>query len=404
MNTAVMTPEHAAEMGLTAEEFDRICTHIGRIPNMTELGIFSAMWSEHCSYKSSRKWLKTLPTKGEKVIQGPGENAGVVDIGDGWAAVFKIESHNHPSFIEPYQGAATGVGGILRDVFTMGARPVALLNALRFGDPEDRLTRYLVSGVVAGIGGYGNCIGIPTVGGEVDFNPSYNRNNLVNAMAVGLARADRIFYSAASGAGNPVYYIGAKTGRDGIHGATMASAEFSDDAASKRPTVQVGDPFAGKLLLEASLELMASGAVVAIQDMGAAGLTSSSVEMAAKGGLGMELDLDLVPVREEAMTPYEIMLSESQERMLVVLHPDASDTAHAILQKWDLDCAEIGRVTDSGRLVLNFNGEVAADIPLSPLVDDAPEYDRPHEPTPASPVWLHPIWLLTAALVMRFCI
>ena len=386
MNTAVMTPEHAAEMGLTAEEFDRICTHIGRIPNMTELGIFSAMWSEHCSYKSSRKWLKTLPTKGEKVIQGPGENAGVVDIGDGWAAVFKIESHNHPSFIEPYQGAATGVGGILRDVFTMGARPVALLNALRFGDPEDKLTRYLVSGVVAGIGGYGNCIGIPTVGGEVDFNPSYNRNNLVNAMAVGLARADRIFYSAASGAGNPVYYIGAKTGRDGIHGATMASAEFSDDAASKRPTVQVGDPFAGKLLLEASLELMASGAVVAIQDMGAAGLTSSSVEMAAKGGLGMELDLNLVPVREEAMTPYEIMLSESQERMLVVLHPDASDTAHAILQKWDLDCAEIGRVTDSGRLVLNFNGAVAADIPLSPLVDDAPEYDRPHEPTPASPV------------------
>ena len=386
MTTAAMTPEHAAEMGLTAEEFDRICTHIGRIPNMTELGIFSAMWSEHCSYKSSRKWLKTLPTKGEKVIQGPGENAGVVDIGDGWAAVFKIESHNHPSFIEPYQGAATGVGGILRDVFTMGARPVALLNALRFGDPEDKLTRYLVSGVVAGIGGYGNCIGIPTVGGEVDFNPSYNRNNLVNAMAVGLARADRIFYSAASGAGNPVYYIGAKTGRDGIHGATMASAEFSDDAASKRPTVQVGDPFAGKLLLEASLELMASGAVVAIQDMGAAGLTSSSVEMAAKGGLGMELDLDRVPVREEAMTPYEIMLSESQERMLVVLHPDASETAHAILQKWDLDCAEIGRVTDSGRLVLNFNGAVAADIPLSPLVDDAPEYDRPHEPTPAAPV------------------
>ena len=386
MSETVMTAEHAAEMGLTAEEFDRICTHIGRIPNMTELGIFSAMWSEHCSYKSSRKWLKTLPTTGEKVIQGPGENAGVVDIGDGWAAVFKIESHNHPSFIEPYQGAATGVGGILRDVFTMGARPVALLNALRFGDPEDKLTRYLVSGVVAGIGGYGNCIGIPTVGGEVDFNPSYNRNNLVNAMAVGLARADKIFYSAASGAGNPVYYIGAKTGRDGIHGATMASAEFSDDAASKRPTVQVGDPFAGKLLLEASLELMASGAVVAIQDMGAAGLTSSSVEMSAKGGLGMELDLDRVPVREEAMTPYEIMLSESQERMLVVLHPEASDKAYDILAKWDLDCAEIGRVTDTGRLVLNFHGKKAADIPLSPLVDDAPEYDRPHEPTPASPV------------------
>ena len=386
MNSTVMTKEHAAEMGLTAEEFDRICAHIGRIPNMTELGVFSAMWSEHCSYKSSRKWLKTLPTSGDKVIQGPGENAGVVDIGDGWAAVFKIESHNHPSFIEPYQGAATGVGGILRDVFTMGARPVALLNALRFGDPEDKLTRYLVSGVVAGIGGYGNCIGIPTVGGEVDFNPSYNRNNLVNAMAVGLARADRIFYSAASGAGNPVYYIGAKTGRDGIHGATMASAEFSDDAASKRPTVQVGDPFAGKLLLEASLELMDSGSVVAIQDMGAAGLTSSSVEMSAKGGLGMELDLDRVPVREDGMTPYEIMLSESQERMLVVLKPEAAGQAHAILAKWDLDCAEIGRVTDTGRLVLNFHGECAADIPLSPLVDDAPEYDRPHEKTPPRPV------------------
>ena len=380
------TREDAAGMGLTGEEFDRVCEHMGRTPNLTELGVFSAMWSEHCSYKSSRRWLKTLPTKGDKVIQGPGENAGVVDIGDGWAAVFKIESHNHPSFIEPYQGAATGVGGILRDVFTMGARPVALLNALRFGAPDHKLTRHLVSGVVAGIGGYGNCIGIPTVGGEVDFNPSYNGNILVNAMAVGLARADRIFYSAASGPGNPVYYIGAKTGRDGIHGATMASTEFNEDAASKRPTVQVGDPFAGKLLMEASLELMESGSVVAIQDMGAAGLTSSSVEMSAKGELGMEIDLDRVPVREEGMSAYEIMLSESQERMLVVLKPEAADTARAILAKWDLDCAEIGRVTDTGRLVLMKDGGQAADLPLAPLVDDAPEYDRPHEPTPAVPV------------------
>ena len=379
------TPRDAAEMGLSGEEFDRVCEHMGRKPNLTELGIFSAMWSEHCSYKSSRRWLKTLPTAGDKVIQGPGENAGVVDIGDGWAAVFKIESHNHPSFIEPYQGAATGVGGILRDVFTMGARPVAMLNALRFGAPDHPLTRHLASGVVAGIGGYGNCIGIPTVGGEVGFNTSYDGNILVNAMAVGLARADRIFYSAASGAGNPVYYIGAKTGRDGIHGATMASAEFSEDAASKRPTVQVGDPFAGKLLLEASLELMASDSVVAIQDMGAAGLTSSSVEMSAKGGLGMELDLDLVPVREEGMSAYEIMLSESQERMLVVLKPEAAETAGGILAKWDLDCAEIGRVTDTGRLVLLKDGAPAADLPLAPLVDDAPEYDRPREAAPAPP-------------------
>jgi len=380
-----MTKDHAAEMGLSGDEFDRICTAMGRIPNMTELGIFSAMWSEHCSYKSSRKWLKTLPTSGACVIQGPGENAGVVDIGDSWAAVFKIESHNHPSYIEPYQGAATGVGGILRDVFTMGARPIALLNALRFGAPEHPLTRYLVGGVVAGIGGYGNCIGIPTVGGEVNFDPSYDGNILVNAMAVGLARADRIFYSAASGAGNPVIYIGAKTGRDGIHGATMASTEFSDDAASKRPTVQVGDPFAGKLLMEASLELMASDAVIAIQDMGAAGLTSSSVEMAAKGGLGMDIDLDLVPVREDGMTAYEIMLSESQERMLAVLKPDATEAARAILEKWDLDFATIGTVTDSGRLILHKDGEIAADIPLPPLVDDAPEYDRPHQASPALP-------------------
>ena len=385
MTKAETTRRQAAEMGLSGEEFDRVCEHMGRKPNLTELGVFSAMWSEHCSYKSSRLWLKTLPTKGERVIQGPGENAGVVDIGDGWAAVFKIESHNHPSFIEPYQGAATGVGGILRDVFTMGARPVALLNALRFGAPDHPLTRHLVSGVVAGIGGYGNCVGIPTVGGEVDFNASYDSNILVNAMAVGLARSDRIFYSAASGPGNPVYYIGAKTGRDGIHGATMASTEFNEDAASKRPTVQVGDPFTGKLLLEASLELMESGSVVAIQDMGAAGLTSSSVEMSAKGGLGMELDLDRVPVREEGMSAYEIMLSESQERMLVVLKPEAADTAREILAKWDLDCARIGQVTDTGRLVLVKDGGIAADIPLAPLVDDAPEYDRPHEPSPPLP-------------------
>ncbi len=381
-----MTVEDAMGMGLTPEEFDRVCNHMGRTPNLTELGVFSAMWSEHCSYKSSKKWLKTLPTTGDQVIQGPGENAGVVDIGDGWAAVFKIESHNHPSFIEPYQGAATGVGGILRDVFTMGARPVALLNALRFGSPDHPLTRYLTSGVVAGIGGYGNCIGIPTVGGEVNFDPSYNGNILVNAMAVGLARNDAIFYSAASGAGNPVIYIGAKTGRDGIHGATMASAEFTDDAASKRPTVQVGDPFAGKLLMEASLELMASDSVVAIQDMGAAGLTSSSVEMSAKGGLGMEIDLDQVPVREDGMSAYEIMLSESQERMLVILKPDATEKAKAIFDKWDLDFATIGNVTETGRLVLMKDGELAADIPLDPLVDDAPEYDRPHEATPSKAV------------------
>ena len=380
--TQKITVEDAKGMGLTAEEFDRVCAHMGRTPNLTELGVFSAMWSEHCSYKSSKKWLKTLPTEGPQVIQGPGENAGVVDIGEGWATVFKIESHNHPSFIEPYQGAATGVGGILRDVFTMGARPVALLNALRFGAPDHPLTKYLTSGVVAGIGGYGNCIGIPTVGGEVNFDPSYNGNILVNAMAVGLARTDAIFYSAASGAGNPVIYIGAKTGRDGIHGATMASAEFTDDAASKRPTVQVGDPFAGKLLMEASLELMASDSVVAIQDMGAAGLTSSSVEMSAKGGLGMEIDLDQVPIREEGMSAYEIMLSESQERMLVILKPDATEKAKAIFDKWDLDFATIGQVTDTGRLVLMKDGELAADIPLDPLVDDAPEYDRPHEDTP----------------------
>ncbi|MDB3880377.1 phosphoribosylformylglycinamidine synthase subunit PurL [Alphaproteobacteria bacterium] len=378
----VMTFESAATMGLSRDEWDLINQRIGRTPNLCELGIFSAMWSEHCSYKSSKKWLKTLPIDGPQVIEGPGENAGAVDIGDGLAAIFKIESHNHPSFIEPYQGAATGVGGILRDIFTMGARPVALLNALRFGGAEHEKTRHLVGGVVSGIGGYGNCIGIPTVGGEVNFHKSYNGNILVNAMAVGLANSDRIFRSAATGPGNPVIYVGAKTGRDGIHGATMASAEFSDETESKRPTVQVGDPFTGKLLMEACLELMASDSVLSIQDMGAAGLTSSSVEMASKGGLGMEIDLDLVPAREENMSAYELMLSESQERMLMVLKPDATETARAIFNKWDLDFMPIGRVTETGRLILLKDGGTACDIPIGPLVDDAPEYDRPHGDAP----------------------
>ena len=378
----VMTFENAVTMGLSRDEWDLINQRLGRTPNLCELGIFSAMWSEHCSYKSSKKWLKTLPIDGPQVIEGPGENAGAVDIGDGLAAIFKIESHNHPSFIEPYQGAATGVGGILRDVFTMGARPVALLNALRFGAAEHEKTRHLVGGVVSGIGGYGNCIGIPTVGGEVNFDKSYNGNILVNAMAVGLANSDRIFRSAATGPGNPVIYVGAKTGRDGIHGATMASAEFSDETESKRPTVQVGDPFTGKLLMEACLELMASDSVLSIQDMGAAGLTSSSVEMASKGGLGMEIDLDLVPAREENMSAYELMLSESQERMLMVLKPDATETARAIFNKWDLDFMPIGRVTETGRLILLKDGGTACDIPIGPLVDDAPEYDRPHGDAP----------------------
>jgi len=316
-----VTPALAAEHGLTEEEFDRTVGILGHVPNMTELGIFSAMWSEHCSYKSSKVWLKTLPTTGPRVICGPGENAGVIDIGDGEAVVFKIESHNHPSFIEPYQGAATGVGGILRDVFTMGARPIAILDSLHFGSPDHARTRHLVAGVVSGIGGYGNCVGVPTVGGECEFHPCYDGNILVNAMCVGIVRTDRIFYSAAAGPGNPVIYVGAKTGRDGIHGATMASAEFSTDAGEKRPTVQVGDPFTEKLLIEACLELMEGDAIVAIQDMGAAGLTSSSVEMAGKGGLGIELDLDRVPLRETGMSAYEIMLSESQERMLMILRP-----------------------------------------------------------------------------------
>lgn len=377
-----ITPEIIAQHGLSPEEYERVLRALGREPNLTELGIFSVMWSEHCSYKSSRIHLKKLPTTGPQVICGPGENAGVVDIGPdaegrGQAAIFKMESHNHPSYIEPYQGAATGVGGILRDVFTMGARPIANLNALRFGRPDHPKTRHLIAGVVHGIGGYGNCVGVPTVGGEVNFHPAYDGNILVNAMTVGVAQTDRIFYSAASGVGNPIVYVGSKTGRDGIHGATMASADFGEDADSKRPTVQVGDPFTEKLLIEACLELMASDAIVAIQDMGAAGLTSSSVEMASKGGVGIELDMNAVPCREAGMTPYDMMLSESQERMLMVLKPGREPFAEAIFRKWELDFAVIGHVTDTGHMVLKFNDEVVADIPLAPLADEAPLYDRP---------------------------
>src|SRR6201986_1131236 len=368
----------ASSFGLSAEEYSRVIAIMGRIPSLTELGVFSVMWSEHCSYKSSKVWLKQLPTKQPWVIHGPGENAGVVDIGDGLAAVFKMESHNHPSFIEPYQGAATGVGGILRDVFTIGARPIANLNALRFGSPDNPVTKRIVDGVVRGIGGYGNCVGVPTVGGEINFHPAYDGNPLVNAMTVGIAPKDRIFLSAAAGVGNPVVYVGSKTGRDGIHGATMASAEFAADSEEKRPTVQVGDPFTEKLLIEACLELMGSDAIVAIQDMGAAGLTSSSVEMAGKGGLGITLDLDQVPIRETGMIPYEIMLSESQERMLMVLKPGSEGTARAVFEKWELDFALIGTITDPGRLVLTMHGQAAADMPLEPLFSEAPLYDRPH--------------------------
>ncbi|HVF83299.1 MAG TPA: phosphoribosylformylglycinamidine synthase subunit PurL [Sphingomicrobium sp.] len=373
-----ITPEIVAEHGLSPDEYQRLLHALGREPNLVELGIFSVMWSEHCSYKSSRIHLKRLPTEAPWVICGPGENAGVIDIGDGDAAIFKMESHNHPSYIEPYQGAATGVGGILRDVFTMGARPVANLNALRFGDPEHPKMRHLISGVVAGIGGYGNCVGVPTVGGEVNFDPAYNGNILVNAMTVGVARQDKIFYSAAAGIENPVVYVGSKTGRDGIHGATMASAAFGEDSDEKRPTVQVGDPFTEKLLIEACLELMASDAIVAIQDMGAAGLTSSSVEMASKGGVGIRLVMDQVPCREQGMTPYEMMLSESQERMLMVLKPGREAEAEAIFRKWELDFAVIGEVTDTGRMELIWQGNKVADIPLGPLADEAPLYDRPH--------------------------
>ncbi len=371
------TAQLAQEYGLKPDEYDRILQRLNREPNAVELGVFSVMWSEHCSYKSSRAHLAKLPTTGPHVIHGPGENAGVIDIGGGLACIFKMESHNHPSYIEPYQGAATGVGGIMRDVFTMGARPIALLNALRFGSPEHPKTKRLVAGVVSGIGGYGNCVGVPTVGGETNFHPGYDGNILVNAMCVGLADADKIFYSAAPSAGLPVVYFGSKTGRDGIHGATMASAEFDDASDEKRPTVQVGDPFAEKLLIEATLELMASGAVAAIQDMGAAGLTSSSVEMAGKGEVGIDLDLDAVPQREEGMSAYEMMLSESQERMLAILKPGREADGYRIFEKWGLDAAVIGWTTDTGRIVLRHKGEVVCDLPLAPLSEDAPLYDRP---------------------------
>jgi phosphoribosylformylglycinamidine synthase len=385
-NEPKITPDLVASHGLKPDEYQRILELIGREPTFTELGIFSAMWNEHCSYKSSRLHLKGLPTKAPWVIQGPGENAGVIDIGDGLAAVFKMESHNHPSYIEPYQGAGTGVGGILRDVFTMGARPIAALNALRFGDPEHPKTRHLVAGVVAGIGGYGNSFGVPTVGGQVGFHTRYDGNCLVNAMAVGLARTDGIFYAKATGIGMPIVYLGSKTGRDGIHGATMASAEFGEGAEEKRPTVQVGDPFAEKLLLEACLEIMAGDCVNAIQDMGAAGLTCSAVEMGAKGDLGIELNLENVPCRESGMTAYEMMLSESQERMLMVLKPEKEEEAKAIFRKWGLDFAVIGHTTDNRRFVVKLNGEVKADLPIKELGDEAPLYDRPHVPTPKKPV------------------
>ena len=382
---ASITPAIVAEHGLKPDEYTRLLEVLGREPNLIELGIFSVMWSEHCSYKTTRKHLGKLPTKGPQVICGPGENAGVIDIGDGQAAIFKMESHNHPSYIEPFQGAATGVGGILRDVFTMGARPIANLNALRFGEPSHPKTRHLVNGVVRGIGFYGNCVGVPTVGGECTFHPSYNGNCLVNAMTVGLADQDKIFYSAAAGVGNPVVYVGSKTGRDGIHGATMASAEFTEGSEEKRPTVQVGDPFSEKLLIEACLELMQTDAIIAIQDMGAAGLTSSSFEMADKGGLGIELNLEKVPMREDGMTPYEIMLSESQERMLMVLKPEREEMAKAIFRKWELDFATIGRLTDTGRMVLRMHGEVVADLPVAPISSEAPVYERPYVVTPHRP-------------------
>ena len=384
-DSAPSMAELALEYGLKADEYDLIVKRLNREPNALELGVFSVMWSEHCSYKSSRKHLAKFPTKGPRVIQGPGENAGVIDIGDGQACVFKMESHNHPSFIEPYQGAATGVGGIMRDVFTMGARPIALLNALRFGDPSHPKTKRLVAGVVAGIGGYGNCVGVPTVAGETNFHSGYDGNILVNAMCVGLADADKIFYSAAPSAGLSVVYFGSKTGRDGIHGATMASAAFDDDSDEKRPTVQVGDPFAEKLLIEATLELMASGAVAAIQDMGAAGLTSSSVEMAGKGAVGVELDLDAVPQREAGMTAYEMMLSESQERMLAVLKPGREADGQRIFEKWGLDAAVIGQTTDTGRIVLRHKGQIVCDLPLAPLTEDAPLYERPWTQPPVAP-------------------
>ena len=385
MQEPAITEDLIAAHGLKPDEYQQIIRLLNREPNFTELGIFSAMWNEHCSYKSSKKWLRTLPTEGPQVICGPGENAGVVDIGDGQAVVFKMESHNHPSYIEPYQGAATGVGGILRDVFTMGARPIAAMNALSFGQVDHPKTKSLVNGVVAGIGGYGNCFGVPTVGGEVRFHEAYNGNCLVNAFAAGLADADKIFYSAASGVGMPVVYLGAKTGRDGVGGATMASAEFDDTIEEKRPTVQVGDPFTEKRLMEATLELMQTGAVISIQDMGAAGLTCSAVEMGDKGNLGVRLDLENVPVREDAMTAYEMMLSESQERMLMVLRPEKEDEAKAVFDKWDLDFAIVGETIAEDRFLVCMNGEVKADLPLKALSGTAPEYDRPWDETQAAP-------------------
>ncbi len=374
-----VTPELVASHGITPDEYQKIIRILGREPNYTELGVFSVMWSEHCSYKSSRQYLKNLPTEGPHVLQGPGENAGVVDIGDGWAVAFKMESHNHPSFIEPYQGAATGVGGILRDIFTMGARPIASLNSLRFGSIDHPRTRYLVSGVVAGIGGYGNCIGVPTVGGEIYFDDCYNANILVNAFTLGITKKKRIHTGVAKGVGNPVMYVGSKTGRDGIHGATMASESFSEDSEQRRPTVQVGDPFTEKLLLEACLELMEHDYLVGIQDMGAAGLTSSSTEMAGRGGAGVELDLSAVPLREERMTPYEILLSESQERMLLVAKAGTEAEIKRIFDKWDLDAVVIGRVTDGNEFRALFNGVEVARIPISALTKEAPVYHRPAE-------------------------
>ena len=386
-NSIEITDDLIAEHGLKPDEYQRILDLIGREPTITELGIFSAMWNEHCSYKSSKIWLKTLPTTGDCVILGPGENAGVVDIGDGQAVIFKMESHNHPSYIEPYQGAATGVGGILRDVFTMGARPIVAMNALRFGEADHPKTKHLVSGVVSGVGGYGNSFGVPTVGGEVEFHERYNGNILVNAFAAGLADTDKIFLSEAKGVGLPVVYLGAKTGRDGVGGATMASAEFGDDIDEKRPTVQVGDPFTEKCLLEACLELMKTGAVIAIQDMGAAGLTCSAVEMGASGNLGVELNLNNVPVREERMTPYEMMLSESQERMLMVLDPSKEEVASKIFEKWGLDFAIVGVTTDDLRFRIMFDGEEVANLPIKELGDEAPEYDRPWtEPPKPAPI------------------
>jgi phosphoribosylformylglycinamidine synthase len=385
-NEPNITPELVAEHGLKPQEYQRLLDLIGRPPTFTELGIFSAMWNEHCSYKSSKIHLRTLPTTAPWVIQGPGENAGVIDIGDGLAVVFKMESHNHPSYIEPYQGATTGVGGILRDVFTMGARPIACLDFLRFGDPAHPRTRDLVAGVVAGIGGYGNSFGVPTVGGSVGFHRRYDGNCLVNAMAVGVADAAKIFYAKATGVGKPIVYLGSKTGRDGIHGATMASAEFGEDSQEKRPTVQVGDPFSEKLLLEACLEIMEKDCVIAIQDMGAAGLTCSAVEMGAKGDLGVTLDLDLVPCREEGMSAYEMMLSESQERMLMVLKPEKEKEAEAIFRKWGLDFAVVGETTPGLRFIVRHGGAVMADLPIKELGDEAPVYDRPYVETPKQAV------------------